>query len=152
MSKGNIFVKFSPTRGVYLYTQRQGAVTPAILKRALTRGRNRWGDTTSLSHVIYGEMAQAHILETEGYGITPVIVDNDEPILVVDDANERVGIFFEGGRLYRAWKYTEFIAIPDRELTFEVLAGGYGPEEYEGTAPEGSPEVYRFSSPVVPNP
>lgn len=146
--RGNIFVKFSPTRGVYLYTQKLGLELPKIVQSALKRARSAWGDTQTLSHVIYSELVQRNLLDSSGFGISPVMGDNDVMLIVVDDANQQVGAFFESGRLYRSMGYEEFAALPASRLTSREFYGDSDPAHEDRFVPE-TPELYQFVNPVA---
>lgn len=115
--RGNIYIKNSPSSGVYLHTAKDGQKLPKLLKDALLRGKGRWGDTATLSRVIFGEMIQRDILtSSSAYGISTTLPDNENFILVVDDQKELIGIFDETGHRYKRYTFEEFVTLEDRKL------------------------------------
>lgn len=121
-NKGSIYVK-SGKSGVYLYSNKDGPKLPIILKNALTRGKGRWGDTPSLTRIIFSEMIQKDVFGTNSYAISPALLDNENFILVVDDVKSIVGIFGESGNCYAKYTYDQFISMPDAKLDFMKLTG-----------------------------
>jgi hypothetical protein len=117
---GNIYVK-NGNSGVYLYTSKQGQRLPQLLKSALVRGTGRWGDTKTLTSIIYQELIQSKMLELNGTGISSQLEDNDQYILVVDDVKELVGAFLEDGTLKGKWTFSEFISKNGKDLEWNSL-------------------------------
>jgi hypothetical protein len=77
---------------VYLYTHWHGSELPAILARALDRGRERWDDPSYLARIIFSEMVGSDEQDawpgiaapgTTGFGISPWAPDNEHPLLHV---------------------------------------------------------------------
>lgn len=124
LSRGNIYVK-QPSGGIYLYTQSRGNKLPNILRQALLHGKSRWGNTPVLTRIIFGEMMSNDVLNVDGFAISTELSDNDNYILVVDDSNERIGIFTEAGGCLRTFSYEEFITIGDAKLSWKAITGGY---------------------------
>jgi hypothetical protein len=124
LSRGNVFVKQS-NGGVYLYTQSRGHKLPNILRQALIHGKNRWGNTPVLTRIIFGEMMSNDVFNVDGFSISTELADNDNYILVVDDVNERIGVFTENGSCLRTLSYEEFITLGDSKLTWKIITNGY---------------------------
>lgn len=137
--KGNIYIKHSPTTGVYLYSNQKGDLLPKILQSALIRGRERWGDTPSLTRIIFAEMTQKSLLENTGFGISPILTDNENFLLVVDDKKELVGIFSESGHAYKKFTFNQFLAIGPERLDWRNLSGYNIHEGFEPNLNKGDP-------------
>lgn len=121
MSSGNIYVKFGNNKGFYLHTKLGGPTLPKTLKAALLRGKARWGDTATLAGIIFSELSQKDFLKGSGFSMSPDLVDNDNFILVVDDQNQKVGVFGENGRFIVAFPYSDFVNKTDRDLEWPKL-------------------------------
>lgn len=121
MSSGNIYVKFGNNRGIYLHTKLGGPSLPKTLKAALVRGKARWGDTATLSGIIFNEMTQKDTFKGSGFSMNVDIVDNDNFVLVVDDHNSKVGIFGENGRVIKSFSFNEFISLSNENLEWPKL-------------------------------
>jgi len=109
--RGNIVVKDKDDQ-VVLYTHWDGRELPEILKKALNRGRERWGDAQYLARIIFCEMLSSpdELNETTGYGITAKVWDNERPIITVCVDQQNISI--ERGEPY---SFQEFIDIgPDK--------------------------------------
>ncbi len=121
MNRANIYLKYPDNKGLYLYTHSKGTVLPKILQRALLRGRERWGDTAAMARIIFSEMTQANVLDKTGYAISPTLMDNEQWILVVDDREEKVGIFGESGACYRQFTLNQFCAMKEADLEWGLM-------------------------------
>jgi hypothetical protein len=113
---GNIVVKFEK-RNVWLYTKKFYNLIPEILQRALIRGRGSWGDTATLTHIIYSEMVKLHLNDDKGFGISPYPMDNRGFIFGIDDQDEKVAIFFESGKLLKRIPFEQFCLLEDLSIT-----------------------------------
>ncbi len=129
MHRANIVVKYPNNQRLYLYTNSKGTTLPKILAKALQRGRDRWGDTGSLARIIFAEMIQNDVLGKTGCAITPVLQDNDQLLLVIDDVKEIVGIFGESGTQYAKFGFADFCARTERDLEWPRLCGRYYDED-----------------------
>ncbi len=128
-NKANIYVKFADGKGIYLYTNTDGPQLPLILRNALRRGRERWGDTQSLARIIFAEMTQRSVFGTNDYGISTSLGDNENFILVVDDAVQKIGIFGESGHMFGQIGYDAFLRLNEYDLNFGHLTGGHRIED-----------------------
>ena len=142
MARGNIYVKFG-NGGLYLYTHKEGVRLPKILKRALVRGRSRWGDTQSLTHVIYSEMVQNDVLKSTAFGISTQLGDNDHFILVVDDKAEMVGVFGESGKVYKTYTFQEYVETDDAKLEWNKMTNARIADENPVNSNTGDPYPFR---------
>ncbi len=132
-NRANIYVKQGDGRnGVYLYTALDGPQMPAILKSALHRGRERWGDTGALTRIIFSELTQRNVFGTNDYGISTFIGDNENFILVVDDKKLKIGLFGESGQMYKSWSFDEYMAMPADRMDYYRLSGGARVEHDNG--------------------
>lgn len=86
---------------VFLYTHHNGYKLPNVLKRALAR-RERWYDGAYLARIIFQEMI-GNDKSDSGFGISSVIGDGDDHVLVVDIKNQTVS--YED----RIWSLNHFI-------------------------------------------
>lgn len=124
MSNGNIYIKQGANKGIYLYTAKDGKILPKILKNALVRGRERWGDTQALTRVIFAEMIQKDVLSNTGFGISAHLGDNDNFIIAVDDKIEKIGFFTESGAAFKYYTFDQFIALTDAALDWRTVCPG----------------------------
>lgn len=147
MQRANIYVKQGSAPGIYLYTQSKGIVLPKLLKRALERGRERWGDTASLTRIIFAEMMQKDIMSNIGYGISTQLADNENFIIVVDDQIEKIGFFDEAGNKYLDMTFQKFCAMEDRYMEWPNLLRHRYQDARVGPNPN-KPDPYPFA----PNP
>jgi len=69
---------------IYLYGHWMGMNHVKILKESLLRGRDRWNDPSYLTRIIFSEMIKNDVMGTTGYGISPEIMDNEHPLLIVN--------------------------------------------------------------------
>lgn len=143
MNNANIFIKNSNNTGVYLYSK-MGDKLPVVLQNALKRGKDRWGDTPTMTRIIFSEMIQNDVLGNTGFGISNSIMDNDHLILVVDDANCRIGVFGETGRKWISYTYQQFISLTTRQLDWFTIANGYTLEHDTGAYVRTGTDPYVF--------
>jgi hypothetical protein len=111
--RGNIVLDFGSERFIYLYTHWQGSHLAQILRAALSRGRDRWGDPSYLARIVFSEMIRDEVLEVTGFGLSPHLTDNEHDLLVVDLVGSRV-LLCEGEDLKavrRTWTFDEFVAL-----------------------------------------
>ena len=93
--RGNIILKYHGNDKVYLHTHWSGSDLPGIIKAALKRGKDRWGDDPYLARILFSEMIQHEVMDNTGFGIAPYIGDGGTDILV--DLQEKTvdGVPFE---------------------------------------------------------
>jgi hypothetical protein len=72
---------------LYFYTHWYGEDLPKILAKALDRGRDRWGDESYLSRIIFSEMIKNDVEDNTGFGISTYRGDYEYSDLVVDMGN-----------------------------------------------------------------
>lgn len=118
--KGNIYVK-DGNKGIYLFSQTKGQDLPKILQNALIRAKDRWGDTPTLTRVIFGELVQKDVLGKTGYALSTTLIDNENFILVVDDRANKIGIFNEYGQKVKEFSYQAFIGLTPETLAWNKL-------------------------------
>jgi len=104
-------IKVTGAGDVYLYTHWNGEELPQILKQALIRGRDRWGDPSYLARIIFCEMVNGQEKDTTGYGISGECGDGGDRILTVDTDKMTVG--FPSGLTHQMKTYTD---LPDKDL------------------------------------
>lgn len=90
-NRGNIIVR-SGKKEIFFYTHWCGSEMAFILKSALERGKERWGDPSYLNRIIFEEMIKNDKLGITGYGICFEEEDHDagNPYIVVDHDEEKV--------------------------------------------------------------
>jgi len=87
--RANVLVKDSYDPGVYLYTHWGGSDLPLVLQSALSK-QWRWDDASYLARIIFCEMIQGEERGETGYGISSVMGDGDNRVLVVDCSKQMV--------------------------------------------------------------
>jgi len=75
---------------IYFYTHWSGSRLPITLQEALKRGRDRWTDGQYLSRIIFSEMIKDEVLDITGYGISTVVGDGDDRIIIVNLKNQSI--------------------------------------------------------------
>lgn len=95
---------------IYLYTHWNGDLLPFMVKSALKNGQSRWGHTAYITRIIFSEMIKKEVEDVTGYGISVNLVDNEHPIIYIDDKINTVTI------KNTVWNYKEFIDITDEEI------------------------------------
>lgn len=89
--RANIELVYSDDSRIFLYTHWQGSELPEILRNALIRGRNRWGDDSYLARIIFSEMIKDEVLEETDYGLSPFSAgDAEHDVIVVNLPNQTV--------------------------------------------------------------
>lgn len=82
---------------VYLYTHWRGSDLVDIVRDALAK-RQRWNDAPYLTRIVFNEV-QADDRRETGFGISAVMGDNNNPVVVVDVEAQTVAVVkYEGGR------------------------------------------------------
>lgn len=69
---------------IYFYTHWNAELLPQVIKDALTRGKDRWGDESYTARIIFSEMIKDEVLELTRYGITPYEIDPQYPTITVN--------------------------------------------------------------------
>jgi hypothetical protein len=82
--RGNIVVKDGNSK-VYLYSHWCGSQLPEIARASLKRGKDRWNDGQYLARILFTDMINGDN-GTTGYGISSVICDGGETVIVDCDA------------------------------------------------------------------
>lgn len=80
--RGNIVLHDKGAK-IYLYTHWSGSNIQEVLKRALIKGRGRWGDPDYLHRVIFQELIGKNT-DVTGFGLSTRLGDNEHPLLNVD--------------------------------------------------------------------
>lgn len=93
--RGNVIFKYSEGGKIYFYTHWSGSQLKSIVKAALIRGKERWGDESYLARIVFSEMIKDDVMDVTGYGIAPYEMDSGARVEV--DTNEQTvnGIKFE---------------------------------------------------------
>jgi hypothetical protein len=89
--RANIYVKNTPSTGVYLYTHWRGSELAVILRDALAR-KLRWNDDSYLTRILFDQMTKGETGEETGFGIGTSPPDNEHPLLVVDCDQRTVSV------------------------------------------------------------
>src|SRR5205085_2759543 len=92
----NIELDYGGEVKIYLYTHWGAEHLEDVLRDALIRGRFRWSDPEYLARIIFSEMTRYEVLDTDGYGIAPYIMDDEFPTIEVDLRKQTVaGVPFD---------------------------------------------------------
>jgi hypothetical protein len=77
-------------KGVFLYTHWRGYRLEEIVRAAIRRGRDRWGDDTYLTRIIFCEMVKGEEMNTTGFGISVNLTESEYPYIRVYPEEERI--------------------------------------------------------------
>lgn len=102
------------TSNVFLYTHWSGSELPETLQRALNRGLSRWHDGPYLARIIFDEMIGHESGSLTGFGISSIVGDGDNRVLIVDVNAQTVSV--DTGRTY---SFEAYIDIPD--ISWDLL-------------------------------
>lgn len=107
----------APDRPIYFYTHWGGFELPETLRKALVRGRGRWGDAPYLNRIIFSEMIQNQVLGETGFGISVCLGDGHERILEVDHDQETVTVInsYSGKPEGKTYTFQEYIDAGPKE-------------------------------------
>ncbi|MHC1728024.1 MAG: hypothetical protein AB9866_18820 [Syntrophobacteraceae bacterium] len=95
-ARRNIALKYTQGQKIYFYTHWGAEELEETLRKALSRGKDRWGDESYLARIIFSEMIKDEVMETTGYGIAPYECDPEYTTIEVDLENKTVdGKLFE---------------------------------------------------------
>ena len=86
---------------VFLYTHNYGGILPAILRNALAK-KERWDDGQYLARIIFQEMLGSD-KGTTGYGISSIVRDGSDKILVVDVSDQTVSM------ANKKWSFSDYL-------------------------------------------
>src|SRR5512138_3521805 len=78
------------TGAVYLYSHWGGSSLARTVQCALLRGRDRWDDEPYLARILFNEMTAGAELETQSFGLSTYLTDNEHDLVVVDSARQTV--------------------------------------------------------------
>jgi hypothetical protein len=78
---------------VFLYGHWAGSASPGMVRQALKRGEERWGDPSYLARIIFCEMVRGSEMELTGFGISSsamggarhILVDVDKQTVTIDE-------------------------------------------------------------------
>lgn len=106
--RANIYlVDGDADHGIYLYTHWDGSRWPEALRKALAFGKGRWGDPQYLGRIIASQVFSDIHDQGIGGGLSTVMGDNDNPVIVVDLDQSTVSFAPEGGEGARGrWQHT----------------------------------------------
>ena len=125
--RGNIVIKQNDRDQsapyLYFYTHWAGSDIAQTLQNALKRGRDRWDDEQYLSRIIFCELVKGSEMETDGYGISTYMGDNEHDFLVVDSKKQTVSRVKEGDPSAppkKSWSFEDFVSLKvDKEFGYE---------------------------------
>lgn len=150
--RGNIAIVQHPNfsdptkdRGIiFFYGHWSGYRLEQSLTHALEHGRDRWGDESYMGRIIFcqfvaGDLADvgtearlAAVLDTISFGISTYLTDNEYPILVVDDRQQKVFKVTEGVATGMASNGTfDLIDDPENGESFDDFIFRVGSEVQE---------------------
>ena len=87
--RGNV-VCYDGRGNVWFYTHWRGSELPELIKTALQNGKDRWDDPQYLNRIIFSEIVKGDEDDTDGYGISSFIGDNENPIVRVNHKERTV--------------------------------------------------------------
>lgn len=97
--RGNVIFKYEDGNKIYFYSHWGGNGLKEVVRKALIRGKERWGDDSYLARIVFCQMLieeRATLEDLTGFGIAPYEVDNEHPLVTVDIKAQTVnGIPFE---------------------------------------------------------
>jgi len=91
--RGNVVFKYEDATKIYFYSHWGGSGLKETVRKALIRGKERWGDESYLARIVFCEMLKeegASLEDLTGFGIAPYEVDNEHPLVVVDTKAQTV--------------------------------------------------------------
>jgi hypothetical protein len=107
--RANVYVHEGTRTGVYLYSYNAWDL-PEVVRVALTRGRNRWGDDQYLARIIFSQMIKDDVLGESNYGISSYCTDGASRVVDVDTGNQIIYLDADDGSLL--WSFREYIKEP----------------------------------------
>ena len=108
--RGNIVIKEPEGGHIFFYTHDNGSEIADMLQKALIRGRQCWKDGHYLARIIFSEMIKDSVLDTDGFGISTYLGDNEHDLLVVD-CEEQLVLLVKGrpdAAPKDSWTFSEF--------------------------------------------
>lgn len=87
--RANVVIK-DGDEAVCLYTHWNGTELPEVLRKAMTRGQQRWDDSSYLARIIFCDMVEGEERELTGFGISVTPPDGRDRIIDVDIAAQTV--------------------------------------------------------------
>lgn len=127
--RGNIVVQDgSIEKRIYLYAHWQGEYLPQILYSVLRR-RERWGDASYLTRMIFCAMVKGYEDKDTGWGISTELGDNEHPLIIVNPEESVIWFEDEDGKQLL------------KPMAFEQYLKRYEAFEGEGE-PRPSPEYF----------
>ena len=128
--RGNIIIREGRKNGggkhldVYLYSHWGGSELALVARDALKRGRDRWTDAPYLARIVFCEMLMgnadertlANMLETIGFGISPVMGDNEHLLVVLDVAGQTVLFVKEKGGTIWQKSFAAYCELSNDEI------------------------------------
>jgi len=149
--RGNIYFvdasEKADLRGIYMYTHWSGSYVWKVVKDALKRGNDRWGDSQYLGRIIFCELVKESLLDTTGFGLSTSIGDNEHTIVRVDDTKMRVSFHAPGkeraakDKGTASWSYDDYVKLPDAKI-----AKAFGSEDGEDDEVEEAPTPKKSAS------
>ena len=86
--RGNVYIEDAD---LYFYTHWYGSQLPKIVQETLEK-KDRWTDEPYLSRMIFSNMIKDDVNGTAGFGISRYMCDNENPIVNVNIAEQKVTI------------------------------------------------------------
>lgn len=104
---------------IYLYSHWGGGSLARVVQCALVRGRDRWTDEPYLGRILFNEMTAGSEMETQSFGVSTYLTDNEHDLLVVDAEKQTVSLQPPGGPVAKSWAFDDFVR---RDLVADHLA------------------------------
>lgn len=120
--RANVLVRDDYDPGVFLYTHWGGYELPQVVQSALMR-EERWDDSAYLARIVFSEMIKNEIDGETGYGISSVMTDNSNPVIVLDASAQKVLYVTEEDareknvtRPVAEWSMSAYIVATEEEI------------------------------------
>ena len=88
-NRANVVIKDRGEK-VCLYTHWNGTDLPEVLRKAMTRGQQRWDDLSYLARIVFCDMVEGEERELTGFGISVTPQEGHDRIIDVDIAAQTV--------------------------------------------------------------
>lgn len=111
--RGNVSIKQSSGRHLWIYTHWTGSYLPALVRDGLIFTGDRWDDEPYFNRGIISSIIGADHLESNtGYGVGLECGDGAEQVVEIDREAETVTI------MDRTWTFNEYVKLDPDKISF----------------------------------
>jgi hypothetical protein len=129
-----------PDGAIYLYTHWGGSYIARTAQCALERGRDRWDDEPYIGRIVFNELTAGLEMDTQSFGVTTYLTDNEHDLVVLDAAKQTVAIESPDGTAKQSFPFADFVKldlaqaglVPERTPCGLAEGGGHAPTEASG--------------------